>query len=76
MLTTAYISAKVDPSDIRDAATDFDALSLDEKKRFVFELLDKNMLYVNLCDIDDADYDICDSDKAFNRSFYRIEEVR
>ena len=76
VLNTGYISAKVKPSDIRDAATDFEALSLDEKKRFILELLDKNMLYVNLCDIDDEEYAISDSDKAFNRSFYRLEGTR
>lgn len=39
-------------------------------KKFLMELLDKNMLYVNYSDIDDADYKICDADKKFTRSFY------
>jgi adenine-specific DNA-methyltransferase len=34
------------------------------------ELLDKNLLYVNYCDIDDEEYAISDEDKAFTRSFY------
>jgi adenine-specific DNA-methyltransferase len=34
------------------------------------ELLDKNQLYVNYCDIDDEDYNISDADKAFTKSFY------
>ena len=74
VLNTGFISVKVNPSDIREAAADFDALPTDDKKRFIMELLDKNMLYVNLCDLDDADYGISDSDKAFNRSFYQLEE--
>jgi adenine-specific DNA-methyltransferase len=32
-----------------------------------------NMLYVNLSDIDDADYTISEADKAFTRSFYETE---
>ena len=76
VLNTGFISVKVNPADIREAAADFDVLPTDDKKRFIMELLDKNMLYVNLCDLDDADYNISDSDKAFNRSFYQIEETR
>lgn len=34
------------------------------------KLLDKNQLYVNLCDIDDETFDISDEDKAFTKSFY------
>ena len=39
------------------------------KKRFIIELLDMNMLYVNLSDIDDTDYAISEADKAFTRFF-------
>ena len=74
VLATGYISYKVRPADIQAAAEDFMALSLEDKKRFVMELLDKNMLYVNLCDLDDEEYAISDEDKAFNRSFYGLEE--
>lgn len=76
VLKTGYISVKVNPSDIQEAAADFDELSTDDKKRFIMELLDKNMLYVNLCDLDDTEYAISDADKAFNRSFYEIGETR
>lgn len=74
VLATGYISYKVRPSDIQAASKDFMELSLDDKKRFVMELLDKNMLYVNLSDLDDEEYAISEEDKAFNRSFYRLEE--
>ena len=36
-------------------------------------LLDKNMLYVSLCDIDDEEYAINDADKVFTRSFYKMD---
>ena len=73
VMQTGFISSKVDPRDIDINAAEFAALSLNDKKRFVIELLDMNMLYVNLSDIDDADYAISDSDKAFTRSFYGTE---
>ncbi len=69
-MKSGFISCKVKPADIEGAAEDFSVLSLDEQKRFLMELLDKNLLYVNLCDIDDEEFDIGDSDKTFTKSFY------
>jgi len=73
VLATGFISHKVFPADISEAADEFADLSLSDKKRFILELLDKNMLYVNLCDIDDKDYAISKADKAFTTSFYKTE---
>lgn len=71
MVKSGFISYKVNPADIDAAAEDYAALSLDDKKRFLMEILDKNLLYVNYCDIDDEEFGISDEDKAFTRSFYR-----
>jgi adenine-specific DNA-methyltransferase len=67
---SGFISCRVDPAEIDAAASDFDALSLDNQKRFLMELLDKNLLYVNYCDIDDEEFGISEADKAFTKSFY------
>ena len=37
------------------------------------EILDKNMLYVNLCDLDDSEFQLSEEDRAFTRSFYRLD---
>nr|WP_318686824.1 site-specific DNA-methyltransferase [uncultured Acetatifactor sp.] len=71
MVKSGFINYKVNPADIDAAADDYAALSLDDKKRFLMEILDKNLLYVNYCDIDDEEFGISDEDKAFTRSFYR-----
>lgn len=71
MIKSGFISYKVNPADIDAAAEDYAALSLEDKKRFLMEILDKNLLYVNYCDIDDEEFGISDEDKAFTRSFYR-----
>ena len=71
MISSGFISYKVNPASIAAAADDFAALSLDDKKRFLMEILDKNLLYVNYCDMDDEEFGISDADKAFTRSFYR-----
>ena len=74
VLKTGFISSKVNPAEITGAAADFEALSMESKKQFILELLDKNMLYVNLCDLEDEEYAISDADKAFTRSFYGLED--
>lgn len=71
MIESGFISYKVNPADIAAAVDDYTALSLEDKKRFLMEILDKNLLYVNYCDIDDAEFGISDEDKAFTRSFFK-----
>lgn len=70
MIKSGFISYKLNPADI-DAADDYVALSLEDKKHFLMEILDKNLLYVNYCDIDDDEFGISDADKAFTRNFYK-----
>ena len=70
MQTTGLISCRVDPCTVDPAAVDFAALSLADQKRLLCELLDKNQLYVNLCDLDDASYAVREEDKRFTKSFY------
>lgn len=67
---TGFISQKVDVEKIDKHAKDFSELTLGDKKKFLLELLDKNLLYVNLSDIDDEEFSISDADKKFTRSFY------
>lgn len=71
MRESGFISSYVNPKDINTEAEDFNALSFDDKKRLFLAILDKNMLYVNYCDIDDETYDISEADKAFTNSFYK-----
>lgn len=73
ILETGFISYKVNPTDIDTNSEDFIKLSIDDKKKLLMELLDKNQLYINYCDIDDETYGISEEDKAFTKSFY--EEV-
>lgn len=63
------------PSDLRGTEDSFDELSLDDQKKLVMELLDKNKLYINLSDLEDENFNISESDKAFTRSFYGMEDI-
>ena len=54
-----------------EAIDDFTAIgNLEAQKRCLIELLDKNQLYVNLSEIEDADFEVSEENKALNRAFY------
>lgn len=71
MQEKAFLSYRVDPKTIDAASADFTALSLDDQKRFLIEVLDKNMLYVPLTEMDDETYGISAEDKKLNRLFFK-----
>ena len=66
----AFISYKIKPETINENISDFEKLSLDEQKRFLIEILDKNQLYVNYSEIDDEDYGVTKENKKLNKEFY------
>lgn len=70
MQEKAFLSYRIDPRTIDLASVDFIALSLDDQKRFLIEVMDKNMLYVPASEIDDDAYGISDEDKKLNRQFF------
>ena len=70
MSQSGYISHKVDPKAIEENRDSFAELSLAGQKRFLMEVLDKNLLYVNACDMDDAESGLSEADRAFTRQFY------
>jgi adenine-specific DNA-methyltransferase len=71
MKEKAFLSYKVDIKTIDEHAKDFDDLSIEDQKRFLFECLDKNHLYVNYSEIDDEEYGVREEDKKLNREFYK-----
>ena len=74
MKEKAFISYKVNPKVIDENAEEFSQLSLDDQKRFLIEVLDKNLLYVNYSEMDDADYAVSEKDKELNRAFYGLKK--
>ena len=72
MQQRAFLSYRVDVRSIDPTARDWQALSLDDKKRLLMETLDKNMLYVPLSEMDDATWAVSDADKALNRGLFGV----
>lgn len=50
----------------------FEQLTLKEQKEFLCECLDKNHLYVNLTEMEDAHYKLSKDDITLNKKFYNI----
>jgi adenine-specific DNA-methyltransferase len=69
MQERAFLSYKVSVKDINASLTEFKALSLDEQKQFLIEVLDKNLLYVPLSEIEDETYRIASLDRDLNKKF-------
>lgn len=65
-----FVSTKIVPSQINTQIQEYKDLSLEEKKQFAMEILDKNMLYINACDMEDKSFNVSDADKSFTKSFY------
>ena len=63
-----YLTAK----ELEEVDNEFEQLDINNKKRVLIELVDKNKLYVNYSSIDDEDYDVSDEDKSFTHSFYEV----
>jgi len=73
MQEKAFISYKVDIKTFNQNAESFDQLTLDDQKRFLIEVLDKNLLYVNYSEIEDKDYNISKEDRKLNAKFYSLK---
>jgi adenine-specific DNA-methyltransferase len=66
----AFLDFKIDIEEIIDENIDFDSLSLEEKKAILIQILDANQMYLSYSEIDDLQYEIPESVKQFNHSFY------
>ena len=72
MLENADFDFRVDLEEVKDSVW---RLPLEDQKRTLVKIIDKNQLYYNYSEIDDENVRdlISDSDYAFNKSFYENE---
>lgn len=73
MQAEAFISYKVTPEIIDNNIKAYEALSFEDKKRFLIEILDKNLLYIPHCDMEDKAFGLSDKDKAGTKAFYNLK---
>ena len=65
-----FISYRLKEISLDKIEKEFINLSFDEKKNFVKEILDKNLLYLPYSEIDDTDFTIDNNTKKLNQTFY------
>ncbi len=75
MAEGSFLNWYVNPQMPEEAIMDFEELGkenngLKKQKYLLMELLDKNQLYVNLSEIDDAQFNVSKEDKLLNNAFY------
>ncbi|MGC1377754.1 MAG: site-specific DNA-methyltransferase [Anaerolineales bacterium] len=75
MAEGSFLNWYVNPEMPEEAVKDFEAIGkepdgFEKQKHLLAELLDKNQLYVNLTEIDDAQFRVSAEDKALNKAFY------
>lgn len=70
MKSEAFFRYDVDLSKFDEK--EFIALTVEQQKEVLIECLDKNHLYVNLSEMEDATYQISEEEKEMNRKFYGI----
>ena len=63
-----YVNAEFPEEAVNDLIAIGD---LEAQKHLLAELLDKNQLYVNLSEIEDADFDVSEADKLLNGVLYK-----
>lgn len=76
MKESAYLNFKVDLERVSSKDKGYNALSLEEKKEVLIQVLDMNQLYLSYSEIEDEQYKIPEDIKVFNHSFYQKEGVK
>ena len=70
MKKIAFLSYQLEPKSIDVSKNEFRELSFENQQRFLISLLDKNLLYIPYCDIEDKSYKISEEVKKLNQQFY------
>ena len=48
-------------------------MDFEDKKRFLIETLDKNLLYLPYCDMKGKEFGVSETDKAATEAFYNLK---
>lgn len=70
----AFISFKIIPENFDKNIDQFESLQFEDQKKFLIEILDKNMLYVPLSEIEDQSYKVSQEDKKLNDEFFNFNK--
>lgn len=71
MVKHYFLNYDVDIKRFNDNQEEFKKLPIEKQKKLFVEMLNKNQLYVNLSEIDDAQFKVSKEDKELNKKFYK-----
>jgi len=74
MKAKSFLNYNVDLQKQEEHIEEFKALSLEEQKQHLVELLDKNQLYVNLSSLNDKDFTVSAEEKKVTKDFYQLKK--
>lgn len=70
MKEKSFLNYSVDIKKLDKTINEFKKLPLNQQKQTLFDLLNKNQLYINLSEIEDGEFGVGEVDKLLNREFY------
>lgn len=70
MKEKSFLNYNIDIKKFDETINEFKGLPINKQKRVLFEILNKNQLYVNLSEIEDKDFKVGAEDKKINKDFY------
>lgn len=70
MQEKAFLSYQFDKKTFNERLEAFKTAPLEEMKKYLVEVLDKNQLYVNYSEINDDTFEVSQEDKDLNKQFY------
>jgi adenine-specific DNA-methyltransferase len=73
MKEKSFLNYNIDIKRQEDHLEEFKTLSLENQKRHLCELLDKNQLYVNLSSLNDENFKCTPEEKNVTKDFYQIK---
>jgi adenine-specific DNA-methyltransferase len=76
MKVKSFLNYNVDLQKQEAHIEEFRALTLEEQKQHLVELLDKNQLYVNLSSLNDKDFAVSAEEKKATKEFYQIKDKK
>ena len=74
MKAKSFLNYNVDLQKQEAHIEDFKALTLEEQKHHLVELLDKNQLYVNLSSLQDKDFECTAEELKLTQDFYQLKK--
>ena len=69
--TNPFLHYAVEAGVLRSQAEEFSQLQPEVKRQVLYSLLDNNQLYINLSEMNDAEYGVTEEDRQLNEKFYQ-----